>query len=92
MLSQAVVQILADSALFPFADLQNNLFQPFALADVADRARYQNPFFRFQGTQADLDRKLVAVFVQGVKFDSASHRSNPWLGKKVAPVRRMAAS
>ena len=35
MLAQAVVQILPDAALLAVADLEDFLFQPFALGDVA---------------------------------------------------------
>src|ERR1700685_3546262 len=48
------------AVIFAFAQC---LFYALALADIADRARNQHTFFRFQRADADLYRGLVTVLV-----------------------------
>src|SRR5579864_6151180 len=40
----------------------------FSVADVANSSRYQKPFFRLQRTQADLNRKFLAIASQGIQL------------------------
>ena len=68
VLPQSIMQVLSDSPLLAFANVQDRLLQPLTLADVANRARNQHSFFRLQGAQAYLYGKLMSILVQRVQL------------------------
>src|SRR5882757_6438641 len=62
-----------------------------ALRDVADGARNQRPFFRFERAQADLDGKLGSVLAPAVELQTHAHRSHLGIGEEpVAAVGMLA--
>src|SRR5580765_8559708 len=90
MLSQTVMQVLTNAALFVSADLQNSFLQMLALGNVADRAGNQDALFRFQGTQADFHGEFVAVSVQTKEFlAGSSHGADARLVKKTLAMLRV---
>ena len=44
------------------------LVQGLSVADVANSGRYQKPFRRLQRTQADLNRKFLAIVSQSIQL------------------------
>src|SRR5258708_1841251 len=70
-------------------ELTNFFFLDFSIADVPDRGGYKSAFFRFQWTQADLNRNLVSVLVQAIEFQPSSHRPCARRGKEVGAMSRM---
>src|SRR5579862_9888533 len=74
------------STLHFLIKVPNLIFGVLALGYVADGARNQHPSLGPQRAEADLDRKLTAVFVHPVQFQSSSHRPNSGLVEEAGPV------
>src|ERR1700685_653311 len=90
MLPQAVVEILPDAPLLAGADFEDRLLHMLAFGDVANRARNQHTLRGLQRAQADFHGKLVAVFVQTVKFFSGgAHGTHARRSEKILAMRAM---
>ena len=60
-----------------------------ALGDVADRARDQHAFLRFERAQADFDREFGSVLAAAVEFQAHAHRTHARIAEEPLPMRRV---
>src|SRR3989442_814608 len=82
-----------DVAVFQAAVQSPDLFlSALAVGDVANGARNQDAFLRFERTKTDFNREFAAIPAKAVQFDSGAHGSDVGLSEEARPVRWVAGA
>ena len=61
-----------------FLRVQQLLFQGLTEADITDEGDPEEPFFGFDGAEADFHGKFRAVLALAGEIEADTHRASPW--------------